>query len=718
MFTTSSRKKSLAATVLAALLLVSGAAVAEQSTVYFENWENGMGTWSASNGVWEVGATSGGCEVYQGLSVAGTNLDGSYPRYANTRLESPEIQLPEDPLDGKIWLRYWNWISLNYEGDWARVEVSVDGGAWIERGRTIYKYGSRWAPCILDLSEFAGSSIRIGFRMVDYVPSGPDESWGWYLDEVEILEGAFNWLSLETFDSESQYPEYGGWYADRGIWQIGCPTLGPASAASGKYCAGTVLDANYPRYADSRLISPEFLVPANPLEDQVWLSFMDYRAMDMEGDYCRVEVLVDGAWEELSRDYDRYSYQWTEHILDLSPYLGKVIRLGFRIIDNVPSGPDESYGWFIDDVAIVTGPQVFNNPDNFEGGSRGWAANNGVWELGVPTSGPGAAHSGQYCWGTNLSGNYPRYTSSELLTSWFDIPEVPTEQIILRFMEYHDYNSEGDYGTLRIHTADGAVADLSANFTGTSAGWTQYVSEDIGSSYAGQRVRIGFRHYDYVPSGPDEDPGWYIDDFEVMGLPQSSPQTWPDVGTSIPQVTRSQGPTVVDWLYLPWDPQYVAVYASRSEDFIPNLGNRIALVGDDATSYLDADRPGWGYFYQVTLIDDLGHESLPGTIYMPHSGVTGQGSLLPGPRADLQSVYPNPFNPSTVISFKLNSAAMVTLEVYDVAGRKVATLLDNQGMGEGVHDVPFRPQGLSSGLYLCRLDAGGDVQTRKMMLTK
>ncbi|KAB2925726.1 MAG: T9SS type A sorting domain-containing protein [Bacteroidetes bacterium] len=83
----------------------------------------------------------------------------------------------------------------------------------------------------------------------------------------------------------------------------------------------------------------------------------------------------------------------------------------------------------------------------------------------------------------------------------------------------------------------------------------------------------------------------------------------------------------------------------------------------------------------------------------------------------LQQNYPNPFNPSTVIRFSVPAASKVTLSVYDVVGRKVATLTEGE-MEAGTYEAAFHAQGLSSGLYFCRLQAGAVDLTRKMMLLK
>jgi hypothetical protein len=79
--------------------------------------------------------------------------------------------------------------------------------------------------------------------------------------------------------------------------------------------------------------------------------------------------------------------------------------------------------------------------------------------------------------------------------------------------------------------------------------------------------------------------------------------------------------------------------------------------------------------------------------------------------------YPNPFNPSTVISFQLSVNSHVTLKVFDVNGREVATLVDGE-MAAGNHVVTFAPRDLAGGLYFYKLTAGKFSQTRKAVLMK
>ncbi|MCI0691827.1 T9SS type A sorting domain-containing protein [candidate division KSB1 bacterium] len=86
-------------------------------------------------------------------------------------------------------------------------------------------------------------------------------------------------------------------------------------------------------------------------------------------------------------------------------------------------------------------------------------------------------------------------------------------------------------------------------------------------------------------------------------------------------------------------------------------------------------------------------------------------------RFKLEQNFPNPFNPSTTIRFSLPQGEHVTLQVFDVNGREVATLVDGE-IAAGEHAVTFAPQATASSLYIYKITAGKFSQTRKAVLMK
>ncbi len=80
--------------------------------------------------------------------------------------------------------------------------------------------------------------------------------------------------------------------------------------------------------------------------------------------------------------------------------------------------------------------------------------------------------------------------------------------------------------------------------------------------------------------------------------------------------------------------------------------------------------------------------------------------------------YPNPFNPQTAIGFSLLAVSDVTLKVYDVLGREIATLINNEKKDAGKYSVQFDATHLPSGIYIYKLTAGSFIEMKKMVLMK
>lgn len=88
----------------------------------------------------------------------------------------------------------------------------------------------------------------------------------------------------------------------------------------------------------------------------------------------------------------------------------------------------------------------------------------------------------------------------------------------------------------------------------------------------------------------------------------------------------------------------------------------------------------------------------------------------------LASIYPNPFNPSTTIAFDLATDGRVDLAIFDVRGRLVS-IVESAPMSAGRHQTIWHGQdregrGVPSGTYFCRLIAGGQTQTMKLLLAR
>ncbi len=102
-------------------------------------------------------------------------------------------------------------------------------------------------------------------------------------------------------------------------------------------------------------------------------------------------------------------------------------------------------------------------------------------------------------------------------------------------------------------------------------------------------------------------------------------------------------------------------------------------------------------------------------IYRLWTGIDGQNT---SPTSFyLHQNYPNPFNPSTTISYGLKKTGQVKLDIYNILGEKVASLVDGVQQA-GSYQLVWTPQNLASGVYLYRLEAEAFVQTKKLILIR
>ena len=126
-------------------------------------------------------------------------------------------------------------------------------------------------------------------------------------------------------------------------------------------------------------------------------------------------------------------------------------------------------------------------------------------------------------------------------------------------------------------------------------------------------------------------------------------------------------------------------------------------------SYVDKNLLAGKYAYRLKQIDFDGTYEYSDIVEVEVNNIPTQFSL--------EQNYPNPFNPTTTISFSILSSAFTSLKVYDVLGNEVATLLSEEKPA-GSYEVSFNASGLTSGIYLYKLQAGNVTETKKMTLMR
>ncbi len=127
-------------------------------------------------------------------------------------------------------------------------------------------------------------------------------------------------------------------------------------------------------------------------------------------------------------------------------------------------------------------------------------------------------------------------------------------------------------------------------------------------------------------------------------------------------------------------------------------GTWIIYLYDKEKGY-EGDLTEWGLIIQGELVSDVNEPELTPTVYA------------------LEQNYPNPFNPTTVISYQLPKSGNVSLKVYDVLGKEVATLV-NEVKQSGSYHINFDASNLASGVYIYTIRANDYVSSKKMLLIK
>ncbi len=152
--------------------------------------------------------------------------------------------------------------------------------------------------------------------------------------------------------------------------------------------------------------------------------------------------------------------------------------------------------------------------------------------------------------------------------------------------------------------------------------------------------------------------------------------------------------------------QYNRIYDSSVNDSLDQYGNSFILV------------KGLGIFY--TELRESSSATLEGAIIngVKYGTFVGVEENENKPASfTLNQNYPNPFNSQTVITFTLDKAQQIKLEVYNVLGQKVATLADDY-LSSGLHIKSFMADNLSTGVYYLQLSSSNQISIKKMIYLK
>jgi hypothetical protein len=272
---------------------------------------------------------------------------------------------------------------------------------------------------------------------------------------------------------------------------------------------------------------------------------------------------------------------------------------------------------------------------------------------------------------------------------------------------------DGGYNNTIRYTAGGGNP-----YTGPFAGGTPCFSGSINwtpvvvdlSGYSGS-LQIRF-HFGSDQATAIE--GWYVDNVDIVFRGGVDPPI------------NLEAELTGDIVTLTWNsPGSAGMVASLLSYNVYRQGEMIDSLIYNLTCQDDLSGMPLGvYEYYVTAVYDQGESGPSDTVEVDYGGtpVAEQEDPLIPDEFVLGQNYPNPFNPITTIRYGLPEPAIVRITIYNILGREVATLV-NRGMPAGYHNALWDSKSsagfdVSSGLYFYRIEAGGFVDVKKMVLLR
>jgi hypothetical protein len=355
--------------------------------------------------------------------------------------------------------------------------------------------------------------------------------------------------------------------------------------------------------------------------------------------------------------------------------------------------------------------------DDVEGDTESiWAhsGDNDMWHVEDYRS-----HSPSHSWkcGGEDDGDYTNNMDTSLTSPAVYVPNDAPE---LSFWTCH-WVQDGNKDKCCVEVStNGDDWDSLATFYGIVDEWTENVY-DLGD-YVGQRIYVRFR-FDTNSSLTDE--GWYVDDISVANGVQ----------------TGDDDLVVYDFVASPKDDGLVLSWEADREEGVEGYdlyrrpqnddSEAVARVfgklpaNDGETGYIKVNSElitgvGTYKYFDGNLETGVTYEYLLKAVYGQVDRAVGNTTGEVGlPKAfALSQNRPNPFSTSSVISFAVPKPARVEMVVYDLAGRKVAEVVDRD-FEPGTYDVTVNAEGFGSGIYLLRMAAGGEfTAVKKLVVTR
>ncbi len=351
-------------------------------------------------------------------------------------------------------------------------------------------------------------------------------------------------------------------------------------------------------------------------------------------------------------------------------------------------------------ILIGNGYTVFN--DNAEEGMSNWTAS-GTWGS-VSTQ----YHSPSHSFTDSPTGDYLANANNTLtMTVPIDASTMPA--LYLNF--WHRYDTEATYDFCHVEVSDnnGVSWQEIGTYDGLMSTWSQVqfdLSDYLNNS---EYIKVRFR---LTSDGYIQEDGWYIDDIKLIGYNEAAV---PVELTNFTANASSNG-VVLNWSTATelnnsgFEVQRALVSKNKNTSY-----TSVGFVKGNGTTtekrnynFVDNNPVEGKMLYRLKQLDFNGSSTLSKPVEVTFIGIIDYA---------LEQNYPNPFNPATQINYSVPEAGNVTIKVFNILGKEVATIVN--GFTEaGKHKVEFSGSQFGSGIYFYTIRAGSFSKTLKMLLIK
>ncbi|MBI3192949.1 MAG: T9SS type A sorting domain-containing protein [Ignavibacteriae bacterium] len=680
-------------TILLLSSIICLSAQSTDSTIFFDDFEHGSSNWTVDNGLWQIGSSTI-VTAYNGTNIAGTLLNENIPNQTyTTRLITKPINLPSISSQDELRLRYYSWFSRANNVN-ASIQMAIDTGGgnfgpWTGITLNYTTAYSPWTHSSVELTKFAGKRVKIGFTFIaTYDRYDPAGGPGWYVDDISIVRTQRSAIfpSAWDFEVDSTLPStyHNKWTCSNFLWQIGSSTLVPAYSDTN--IAGTILNGNIPNDTyTARLITPAIQLPIINIGEEIRFRFK-YSLYLQNNVNATVHIRTDsggGRWGNfestpLAGPYTVNTSWTTVQIPVPAKYSNKRVQFSFAINATYDRyDPAGGYGFYIDGVDIFhpdslpQAPKIFSYKKDSVGLSFKPTLR---WHL--------AAGADEYQVQIDTNADFSTIIRDTTLTktSWKLQQALP-----VRYNYYYRVRAMNGNGRSPWYSSYCISPNILVRFN-TLLFWDAYGG---GQSlfYGPKDSTIDPRKYELPPLPPE----CIFDARFTSNKMLELADTMRDTQFTI--AFRSCNYPIT----IQWD----ATNLPTLNDSLIIESNSFALNGKGAVRIENPD------ISQCKL--RIGR-------FIPNSVEDNSRSQLPT-QFTLDQNYPNPFNPVTVIRYQLPVQSYVTLGVYDILGKQVASLV-NREQTAGSHEVPFDASALPSGIYMYRIQAGTFSDMKKLVLMR